>query len=80
MNNLSSVCFATSRLIVMNFEGHTKSLSQPKPLKIRTRHLYPKQVELDAMKKQLLISTSRDIRIVNLQNGQTNTIIKAMIG
>lgn len=42
MNNLSSVCFATSRLIVMNFEGHTKSLSQPKPLKIRTRHLYPK--------------------------------------
>ncbi|CAD8186742.1 unnamed protein product [Paramecium octaurelia] len=80
MQNLSSVCFATNRLIVMAFEGHNKNLSQPKPLKQRTLQLFPKQVELDAIKKQLIVSTNRDIRIINLSNGQTDTIIKAMIG
>lgn len=42
--------------------------------------MYPLGVEIDALKQQLIVATAKDVRLISLLTGQTETIIKAMIG
>lgn len=49
-------------------------------INIRNVHTYPLSIEYDALRKMLIVGTHKDVRLINILNGQTETVIKTMIG
>ena len=49
-------------------------------INIRNVHTYRLSIEYDALRKMLIVGTHKDVRLINILNGQTETVIKTMIG
>ena len=65
----------------MNFEGHNqRNMKNPKPLRHHDKQIYATGIVLDSIKNRFIISTKRDVRFINIFNGQTIQILKVMIG